>query len=333
MNEWTQIEFQDFIEQYDPNLIIKYAPTIMHSKRDKEPEAFKSLIFFLFILGFLLIYIAISIIFISVYFNSYLFYSILGIAILASIFFLYNYIKSNVNIKLKECWFEIYEYYSPENGKYYAIIYYPVFTGKSHPNKAKNIIYKLYQDELVGSKLDIGQIEFHFKFIPNEDPKLKPLGYFFLYGQGVPFKNEEIDRNKWKYFPINKTFNQNYFATANWDHQFEWREELELDYDKLHSYSPWILHKWDESSLKPLTKEYKKKLNIEMRPITAYPGLMPWKGNLQDQTIENFKAYKDLQIMNEVIEKIIGIDVKVKKLKDLNSYLFKIQAYFRDLIV
>ena len=333
MREWIQIEFQDFINQYDQNLIINYAPIIMHSKRDKEPEAFKSLISFLFILGFLFIYIAFSMIFIDIYFNPYLFYLILGITATASSILLYNYIKSNVNIKLKECWFEIYEYNSPEDGQYFCILYYPVFTGKSHPNKAKNIIYKLYQDQLVGSKIDIAQIEAHFKFIPEEDPKFKPLGYFFQYGQGIPFNSEEIDRNAWKYFPINKANNENYFATANWDHQFEWREDLELDYDKLHSYSPWILHKWNESSLKPLIKEYKAKLNIEMRPIEAYPELMTWKGNLEKQKIENFKAYKDLQIMNEVIEKIIGTNVTVKKLSDLKGYLFKIQAYFRDLSV
>jgi len=333
MLEWTQVEFQDFINQYDQNLILKYAPIIMHSKRDKEPEAFKSLISFLFILGFLFIFIAFSIIFSAVYFNPYLFYPIVGIAVVASGILLYNYIKSNVNIKLKECWFEIYEHYSLEDGRYFCIIYYPVFTGKSHPNKAKNIIYKLYQDQLVGSKIDIAQIEVHFKFIPEEDPKFKPLGYFFQYGQGIPFNSEEIDRNAWKYFPINKANNQNYFATANWDHQFEWREDLELDYDKLHSYSPWILYKWNESSLKPLTREYKTKLNIELRPIEAYPGLMTWKGNLEKQKVENFKAYKDLQIMNEVIEKVIGTDVKVKKLRDIKGYLFKIQAYFRDLRV
>ena len=333
MLEWTQIDFQDFIHQYDQDLIIKYAPIIMHSKRDKEPEAFKSLISFLFIAGFLLIYIAFSIIFLSIYFNPYLFYLILGVAVAASGFLLYNYIKSNVNIKLKECWFETYEYNSPENGKYLCIVYYPIFTGKSHPNKAKNIIYKLYQEQLVGSKLDIAQIEVHFKFVPQEDPKFKPLGYYFQYGQGTPFNSEEVDRNAWKYFPINKSNNENYFATANWDHQFEWREDLELDYDKLHSYGPWILYKWNESNLKPLTKEYKKELNIEMRSIEAYPGLMTWRGNLEQQKVESFKAYKDLQIMNEVIEKIIGTEVTVKKLSDLKGYLFKIQAYLRDLSV
>jgi len=332
MPDWTQVEFQDFINQYDKKLVIDYAPTIMHSKKDKEHEAFKSLISLLFILGFLLIYIAISIILIPIYFSPFLFFPIVGVTGLISGILLYYYIKSNVNIRLKECWFEIYEHFSPEHGKYFCIAYYPIFSGKCHPNKAKNIIYKLYQDELIKSKLDITQIEVHFKHIPSETPKFKPLGYFFQYGKGFPYQSEEIDRNSWKYFPINKAFDENYLATANWDHQFEWREDLELDYDKLHSYAPWILHKWDENTLKPLTQEYRKTLNIEMRPINAYPGLMPWLGNLENQKFDNFKGYKDLQLMNEVIEKIIGPDVKIKNIKDLKGYLFKIQAYFRDLI-
>ena len=332
-SDWKKIDFQDFIYQYENQVVIKNAPIIMHSKKDKEHEAFKSLVTLIFIVGFTFIYVAISIMLLPIYFNSYIFYPILLVSGSIIGILLYNYIHSNVNIKLIECWFEIYKDQLNDNTTHFCFSYYPVFSGKCLPNRAKNIVYKLYQDELIKNKLDITQVEVYLKVSSSEPKNFIPLGYFFQYGEGIPFKSEEINRNSWKFFPIEKSNNDNYLATANWDHQFEWREDLELDFDKLNDYAPWILHRWDHQNLKPLTDNYKRILNWELQPIQEAPKLKPWMSKFEIQEYKDFKSYKDLQIVNEVIERIIGADVKIKKLKDLSVHLFEIKAYFRDLIV
>ena len=134
-----------------------------------------------------------------------------------------------------------------------------------------------------------------------------------------------------KFFPYETSFNENYLAIANWDHQYEWRNDLELDYDKLHDYAPWVITTWNEEKLKPLTETYKRSLNWDLRQLESEPKLKPWLSNLETQTYESFRAYKDLQLINEAIENIIGNDKELKKLKDLKGYLLKIRAYFRDL--
>jgi len=106
-----------------------------------------------------------------------------------------------------------------------------------------------------------------------------------------------------------------------------------LDFDKLNNYGPWILHRWDHQKLKPLTDKYKRTLNWDLRPIKDVPKLKPWMSKFENQEYEDFKSYKDLQIVNEVIERILGPNFKIKKLKDLSGHLFEIKAYFRDLIV
>jgi len=331
-SDWKKVDFQDFINQYENQVVIENAPVIMTGK-DKEHEAFKSLVSLIFIVGFTFIYIAISIMLLPIYFNSYIFYPILLVSGSIIGILLYNYIHTSVKIKLIECWFEIYKYESNDNTTYFCFSYYPVFSGKCLPNRAKNIVYKLYQAELIKNKLDITQVEVYLEISSSEPKNFIPLGYFFQYGEGIPFRSEEINRNSWKFFPIEKSNNDNYLATANWDHQFEWREDLELDFDKLNDYAPWILHRWDHQNLKPLTDNYKRTLNWELQPIQEAPKLKPWMSKLEIQEYEDFKSYKDLQIVNEVIERIIGADVKIKKLKDLSVHLFEIKAYFRDLIV
>jgi len=332
-SDWKKVDFQDFINQYEDQVVIENAPIIMHSKKDKEHEAFKSLVSLIFIVGFTFIYVAISIMLIPIYFNPYIFYPILLVSGSISGILLYNYIHSNVNIKLIECWFEIYKHQLNDNTTHFCFSYYPVFSGKCLPNSAKNIVYKLYQDELIKNKLDITQVEVYLKVLSSEPKNFIPLGYFFQYGEGIPFRSEEINRNTWKFFPIEKSSNDNYLATANWDHQFEWREDLELDFDKLNNYGPWVLHRWDHQKLKPLTNKYKRTLNWDLRPIKDVPKLKTWMSKFEDQEYEDFKSYKDLQIVNEVIERIIVLDVKIKKIKDLKGHLFEIKAYFRDLIV
>jgi len=331
-SDWKKVDFQEFINQFGDQAVIINAPIILHSKKDKEHEAFKSLVTLIFIIGFTFIYIAISIMVLPIYFNPYIFYPILLVSGSISGILLYNFIHTNVYIKLIECWFEIYQDLLDDNTAYFCFSYYPIFSGKCLPNKAKNIIYKLYQNELLKNKLDVTQVEVYFKVSSSQPKEFIPIGYFFQYGEGIPYKSEEINRNTWKFFPIEKSQNDNYLATANWDHQYEWRNDLELDYDKLNDYAPWILHRWDHQNLKPLTDKYKLTLNWDLQPINETPKLKPWLGKLETQEFDDFKSYKDLQIVNEVIERIIGSDKNIKKLKDLRGYLFEIKAYFRDLI-
>ncbi|MFW9938335.1 MAG: hypothetical protein ACFFD5_11850 [Candidatus Thorarchaeota archaeon] len=327
--EWNKVSFQEFINKFNKNIVIKIAPTILYSKKDKEPEAFYSLIAFFFITGGLFIYISLSILFNLISFSLVLFLIIIITGAIIDVFLILNYIRSNISIKPIECWIEIFQ----ATEKYYCFSYYPIFTGKSLPNKAKNIIYKLYQNEILKSKIDVTQIEVYLKTQNDNTDNLITMGYFFQNGEGIPFKSEKINRNAWRFFPYEKTKNDNFLATANWDHQYEWREDLELDYDKLHSYAPWVIKKWDEESLKPITDEFKRRMNWDLRRIESLPKLKPWMGTIETQTYESFKSYKDLQIVNEVIEKIVGPERKIKKLKDIKDKLLEIKAYFRDMIL
>ncbi|MFX1407562.1 MAG: hypothetical protein ACFFBW_11450, partial [Promethearchaeota archaeon] len=313
--EWNKVSFQEFINKFNKNIVIKNAPTILYSKKDKEPEAFYSLIAFFFITGGLFIYISLSIIFNLISFSLVFFLIIIIIGAIIDAFLIINYIRSNVSIKPIECWIEIFQ----AKEKYYCFSYCPIFTGKSLPNNAKNIIYKLYQDEILKSKIDVTQIEVYLKTQNDNADNLITMGYFFQNGEGIPFKSEKINRNAWRFFPYEKTKNDNFLATANWDHQYEWREDLELDYDKLHSYAPWVIKKWDEESLKPITDEFKRQMNWDLRRIESLPKMKPWMGTIETQTYESFKSYKDLQIVNEVIEKIVGPERKIKKLKDIKD--------------
>ena len=186
-----------------------------------------------------------------------------------------NYVKSNVYIKPLECWVEIYRGKSQNGTNYYCFSYYPVFTGKCHPNVAKNVIYKFYQEEVLKNKINITQIEVYLKFSQNNQEK---IGYFFQYGQGRPFKDENVIRNSWKFFSSETSKNENFIAIANWDHQYEWRNDLELDFDKLHGYSPWVIQRWNNLTIKPLTEEFKGNINWNLRSIVSEPKLKPWEG-------------------------------------------------------
>ena len=108
-----------------------------------------------------------------------------------------------------------------------------MFSGKCHPNKAKNVLYKLLQEELFNGSIDITQIEVYLRFNLSEKDDYSVIGYYFQYGEGTPFKSVNIDRNSWRFFPKEQTTNDNFIAVANWDHQYEWQNDLELDYDKL----------------------------------------------------------------------------------------------------
>ena len=125
--------------------------------------------------------------------------------------------------------------------------------------------------------------------------------------------------------------NHNFIAVANWDHQYEWRLDLEQDYDKNNAFSPWTIKKWDQTNLKPLTEDYKKKIKWNLLNLESVPKIKPWGGNLEEQTYQNQNAFKDLEIIDEAIEKIIGSNVEVKKLGDLEKQIIKFKIYFRDL--
>jgi hypothetical protein len=330
-SEWIKIDFQNFIDSYGKDIAVNLAPTFLYSKKDKEHEAYNSLIAFFFVVGALLIYIALSIILIDIYFNLILFLIlIMMLSIIAGILII-NYLLTNVSIKPIEIWIETYVGKSVDEFTYICLVFYPIFSGICHPNKAKNVIYKLYQKEVLGTKIDISQIEVYLQVNNNNPKDYSVIGYFFQCGKGQPFKDEKVNRDTWQFFPYEKSQNENYLAVANWDHQFEWRDDLELDYDKLHNYAPWVIQTWDEENIKPLTDLYKTKLRWDLRKIDSLPKLIPWKQNLNNVSYESFKAYKDLQIVNEVIEKFVESSKKVNKIKDIKNDLFKIKAYFRDL--
>ena len=99
----------------------------------------------------------------------------------------------------------------------------------------------------------------------------------------------------------------------------------------MHEYAPWVIQKWDELNLKPLTEEFKKKINWNLRRIESTPKLLPWKGDFKSQVYENPKAYKDLEIIEEAIKKIIPSGKKIEKAKDIKDEIPIFKSYFRDL--
>ena len=330
-SEWNKVEFQKFIDDYGKNMVIENAPIILYSKKDKEHEAYNSMIAFFFTAGFLLIYVAVSYFLASIFFNLILFIVIIIVFVSADVLLIIIVIKSNVYIKPLECWVEIHQATSENDSEFYCFTYYPIFTGKCHPNKALNVILKLYQEQVIKSKLDITQIEVYLKFSRKDHQIKDMLGYFFQYAEGKPFRDENINRASWKYFPYEQSGIDNYLAVGNWDHQYEWRNDLESDFDKLHEYAPWVIQRWNEVNLKPLTEEYKKKINWNLRYIESTPKLKPWEGNLENQTYKNPMANKDIEIVNEAFAKIIGPDKEVKKTKAIKDELGIFKAYFRDL--
>jgi hypothetical protein len=330
-SDWSKISFQQFLKEYDIDLLVNNAPTLLYSKKDKEPEAYNSLIAFFFLTGGLLIYISITYFLASIYFNLLLLTIIIIIVTIASILLLVNYIKTNVYIKPLECWLEIYRDKIENELEIYCFKYYIIFSGKSHPNKAKNLILKLYQEQVLKTKIDIAPIEIYVKLNLKEKKLQEVIGYFFQYGEGNPFKEEIINQASWKFFTFHKAEKDNFIATANWDHQFEWRDDLDYDYDKLHDYAPWVIQKWNQDNLKPLKEDFKNKINWNMRNLDSFPKLNPWEENFEQQTYQNTKINRDETIINDVIQKIIGSDKEIEKIRDIKDKLLEIKSYFRDL--
>lgn len=330
-SEWSKVDFQKFVNEYGKDIIVENAPTILYSKKDKEHEAYNSLIAFFFIAGFLLIYIALSYILAFIFFNLILFIAIIIVCAIADVFLIINVIKSNVFIKPLECWVEVYQGKSKVNSEFYCFTYYPIFTGSCHPNVALNVILKLYQEQVIESKIDITQIEIYLKMNQQDNSIREKLGYFFQYAEGRPFRDKNINRASWKYFPAERSGIENYLAAGNWDHQYEWKNDLDFDFDKLHEYAPWVIQRWSDGNLKALTEENKEKINWNLRYIESTPKLKPWEGNFESQKYENPMAYWDLEIIKEAIAKIIGSNKKIEKIKDIKNELSIFKSYFRDL--
>ena len=324
-SEWQKVDFQQFVKDYGIDIVINNAPSILYSKKDKEHKAHNSLIAFFFVAVGLLINISFSLFFMEIYFSIIVFITVISLLVAVNTVLILNIIKSNILIRPRECWFEIYRY-----NDYYCFSYYLIFTGKCHPNKAKSIIFKLYQDEILNDTIDITQIEIYLRI--NTDD-INHLGYFFEYGEGKPFWKEEINHNTWQYFPYDRSKSENYIAIANWAHQYEWKNDLELDFDKLHEYAPWVIKRWNKDNLKPLTESFKKKVNWKLRYIESTPKLRPWEGNLENQEYEFPNPTWETDIINDAIEKVIGEEYRVEILKDLKLDLFKLKAYFRELSV
>lgn len=330
-SDWIKVKFKQFVSKFGIKIIADNAPEILFSKEDKEPESYNSLIGFFFVIGGLLIYIAISVLISSTFVNIPLFISVIVIGVITAFILLFNYLRSNVHIKPIECWIEIYKGSSDKGNKYYCFSFYPIFSGKCHPNEAKNLIYKLFEEEVFGNTINITQIEFYLKIEENNPKNIEKMGFFFQYGEGGQFREEKLKENPWKFFKYEKSLNENYIATANWFHQYEWRFDLALDYDKLNLYAPWIIQRWDANLIKPLSKDYKNKINWEKRGINSTPKLKPWLGNLSEQNYDDPNLYRSLDVIENAIIKVIGKDKKIEEYKDIKEYIFEFKAYFQDL--
>ncbi|MHA2035386.1 MAG: hypothetical protein ACW98X_03070 [Promethearchaeota archaeon] len=330
-SEWEQVDYNQFLEDFGNDIIVKFAPILLYSKKDKEHEASISLIAFFFITGGLLIYIAISYFLAPIFFSLIIFSVLITIGVISAILLMINYLKSNVYIKPLECWFEVFKGKSIDNANFFCFSYYPIFTGNCHPNELKNVVYKMYQEQVLKSKITISQIEVYLKLSAVNKESIEKIGYFFQYGEGHPFKTDNVKQSPWKFFPFDKSNNENFLANANWVHQYEWKDDLEYDFDKLHEYAPWVIQRWNKFNLKPLTEEFKEKIKWSIRNIDSLPKLMPWEEDFDQFVYENPKAYEHLTLINNTINKFIGIEENVEKIRNVKDKLLLIKAYFRDL--
>lgn len=324
--EWKKVDFREFTNRFGIDFILNNAPKILYSKKDKEHEDFSFLIAFFFLGGGLLTYISLSLYLMEIYFSLTVFIIVIFATLAAETFLILNYVKSKVFIIPLECWIEIYQYLD-----FYCFTYYVIFSGKCHPNKAKSIIFKLFQDELLKDTIDITQIEFYLKIKQNNTKEHEKIGFFFECGKGMPFIKEDINHNLWKFFSYETFNNDNYISVANWAHQYELKNDLESDIDKVHEYSPWIIKKWDYTAIKPLTDEFKGKINWNLRFIDSDPKLKPWEEELNNQSYNHKKPYWERDIIDDAIKNVIGKEYRVEKVKDLKIDLFKLKSYFRDL--
>ncbi len=60
------------------------------------------------------------------------------------------------------------------------------------------------------------------------------------------------------------------------------------------------------------------------------PKLKPWEEDFEHHIYQNPKANEDLRIINKVIEKFVGTEKKVEKLREVKDKLISMKTYFRD---
>ena len=89
-SEWNKVDYDKFVKTFSNEIIVEYAPIILYSKKDKEHEAFTSLIAFFFITGGLLIYIAVSYFIAPIYFNLILFISLIAVGVFSAVLLMVN---------------------------------------------------------------------------------------------------------------------------------------------------------------------------------------------------------------------------------------------------
>jgi len=330
-SEWKEVNFKDFIKKVDGNIIIEHAPIITYTEKDREHGAIISLITFFIVAGALIVYTLITLTALVFVFSILGFVIVMSVGAMLEYMLILNYRKSNVIIKPIECWIDIHEGLTANDYIFYCITYYPIFSGKCLPNNAKDIIYKLYQDMVLKSTIHVTQIEIYFKTSTKNKELNEIVGFNFECGKGTAFKDENINKNAWSFFSFERSLSDNYIAVANWNHQYEWHDDLFEDFNKLTGLAPWKAKKWDANELKPLTDDFKESFNWDLRGIESKPRLKPWEGNLENQLQQAQNSCVDLEIIDDSIKKIIGKDKKIKNIRDLEGELKKFKIYFRDL--
>jgi len=315
--------------------ILENAPPILHSRMDKE-YTLNSVIILLFMVGLYLIYAAIQyVIGLSESgFGFVVFIIVSVVVIVAAIPLIIQSLRSRSYNKLIKSYYEVYIAHSDNKDEvYYCMVYYPTFLGKTHPIKAYNLIYEIYLQAVFSKLIDVTQIEVYYKGSKTSQNILKSLtniGYFFKYGEGQEFYNEKSNRNTWKLFDGNKSENENYISVANWDHLYEWRDDLVLDYDKLHELAPWVVNRWNNLNMVPLTQKHKDKLRFNKRNLGLSPKLKPWLGTLDQQTYSNELENTDLNLIQQAINDILGAEFSITNTKLIKQNIFKFREYFKE---
>lgn len=331
---WKLIEPERIKSEKLEQYILQNAPPILYTKNDKDKTSINYLIYFFFIVGFYLIFLSIwTLMEVNLGgFELYLFTIITIIIIVIALPLLILYIRGNVYNKPIQLYYEWF-IAQPNNLEsiYSCLVLYPTFSGKTHPDKGFNRVYKTYKESVLSNIIDITQIEIYFK-INSRDPynleSLEKIGYFFKYGEGQQFFDENINRDVWKFFKASKSNNDNYISVANWDHLYEWKDELVFDFDKLHELAPWIILRWNNLNLIPLTPEAKKKKRFGKRNITTLPKLKPWAGDLFKQEYHNEAEYNDLKVTQNAIKAILSDIILSKNSKLIKKNFNNFKEYF-----
>lgn len=327
---WDKVDPDKIQGTEQERFVLENAPPILYTKMDKAISSINSLIILLFMVGFYLIYVSIqyTIGFTVGGIDFIIFVIATIIVVIAAIPLLLIYFRSSGYNKLVKSYYEVYIAHSDNNDAvYYCMVYYPTFSGKIHPNKAFNFAYKLYEKSVLSNSQDVTQVEVYYKGSKRSSEILKnieKLGYFFNYGEGQEFFREKLNKNAWKFFEGTKSENDNLIAISNWYHLYEWRDDLVLDFDKLHELAPWVVFRWNNLTMVPLTNEIKTTLHFNKRSILAQPKLKPWSSDLKTQEYQGDLADKDLNLVQKAIDNILGgITNITKKLVKQNAETFK----------